>query len=94
MAMNLKLMGNALARHKEQKAAAFLKSLGTSLFDNSKPAESLFGTLSGRKEDLDPNGSMTMDDLMKGMAHMSEEGFAPDVLLMHPLFYLHRLAGP
>ena len=94
MAMNLKLMGNALARHKEQKAAAFLKSLGTSLFDNSKPAESLFGTLSGRKEDLDPNGSMTMDDLMKGMAHMSEEGFAPDVLLMHPLFYYNFVRDP
>ena len=49
MAMNLKLMGNALARHKEQKAASFLKALGTTLYDNVTPAESLFGTTKGQK---------------------------------------------
>ena len=94
MAMNLKLMGNALARHKEQKAAAFLKSLGTSLYDNAKPAESLFGAVTGRDETLTANGSLTMDDLMRGMAHMSEEGFAPDTLLMHPLFYYTFVRDP
>ena len=94
MAMNLRLMGQALARHKEQKAVAFLKSLGTSLFDNSKPAESLFGTTSGRKIDMQQNGSLAMDDLMKGMAHMAEEGFPADTLLMHPLFYYTLVQDP
>ena len=37
MAKNLELMGNALVRHKEQKAVQFLKQLGTSLFDNLEP---------------------------------------------------------
>ena len=94
MAMNLKLMGNALARHKEQKAAAFLKSLGTALFDNKNPTQSLFGVCTGRGIDLAENGSMTMDDLMRGMAHMAEEGFAADTLLMHPLFYYQFVQDP
>lgn len=98
MAMNLKLMGNALARHKEQKAASFLKALGTSLFDNITPAESLFGSCSGRGISsgtvLAPNGTLRMDDLMRGMAHMSEEGFPADTLLMHPLFYYAFIQDP
>jgi len=94
MAMNLRLMGNALVRHKEQKAVAFLKSLGTSLYDNKNPTQSLFGVCTGRDITLTKNGAMTMDDLMRGMAHMSEEGFAPDVLLMHPLFYYQFIQDP
>jgi hypothetical protein len=43
MAMNLKLMRNALIRHKEQKAIAFLRQLGTVLFDNATPSASIFG---------------------------------------------------
>jgi len=98
MAMNLKLMGNALARHKEQKAVSFLKALGTSLFDNLVPSASLYGTSRGQALDsvgtLGENGSLTMDDLMKGMAHMAEEGFPADTLLMHPLFYYSFLQDP
>jgi len=94
MAMNLKLMGQALVRHKEQKAVAFLKALGTTLFDNVTPSDSLYGSMSGRDLEMTPNGSLAMEDLMRGMAHMSEEGFSPDVLLMHPLFYYSFLQDP
>jgi len=94
MAMNLRLMGNALARHKEQKAVAFLKTLGTTLFDNATPTESLFGVCTGRDLAGNGNGALTMDNLMRGMAHMAEEGFAPDTLLMHPLFYYTFLQDP
>tara|TARA_Y100001973_G_scaffold39802_1_gene59610 strand:- start:1003 stop:2337 length:1335 start_codon:yes stop_codon:yes gene_type:complete len=94
MNINLRLMGNALARHKEQKAIAFLKSLGTTLFDNVTPAESLYGVTTGRDIALDANGSMTMDNLMRGVSHMSEEGFTPNILLMHPMFYYTFLQDP
>tara|TARA_Y100000310_G_C20604658_1_gene774878 strand:- start:20 stop:1357 length:1338 start_codon:yes stop_codon:yes gene_type:complete len=99
MAKNLELMGNAMVRHKEQKAVAFLKQLGTSLFDNLQPANSLYGVCSGRgvsgaPPTLKANGSMTMENLMRGMAHMAEEGFTPDTLLMHPLFYYTFLQDP
>ncbi|MAE81531.1 MAG: hypothetical protein CMB80_02255 [Flammeovirgaceae bacterium] len=94
MSMNLRLMGNALARHKEQKAVAFLKTLGTTLFDNATPTESLYGVCTGRNLAGGGNGSLTMDNLMRSMAHMAEEGFAPDTLLMHPLFYYTFLQDP
>jgi len=98
MAMNLKLMGNALARHKEQKAVSFLRALGTTMFDNITPAESLYGVTRGQNlasaGNLQENGALTMDDLMKGMAHMGEEGFPADTLLMHPLFYYAWLQDP
>lgn len=97
MAKNLELMGNAMIRHKEQKAVSFLKQLGTTLFDNLNPATSLYGVTSGRGltgGNLIGNGSLTMENLMRGMAHMSEEGFTPNVLLMHPLFYYTFIQDP
>jgi hypothetical protein len=99
MAKNLELMGNALVRHKEQKAVQFLKQLGTALFDNLNPAQSIYGVTTGRgmNDDgtaLEGNGSLSMDNLMKAMAHMSEEGFTPNILLMHPLFYYSFIQDP
>jgi hypothetical protein len=100
MAKNLELMGNALVRHKEQKAVQFLKQLGTSLFDNLNPAQSIYGVTTGRGiggqngDQLVANGSLSMDNLMRAMAHMSEEGFTPNVLLMHPLFYYSFIQDP
>ena len=94
MAINLRLMGQALVRHKEQKAIAFLRSLGTVLMDNTTPSDSLYGITTGRDVTLSTNGSLAMEDLMEGMAHMSEEGFSADTLLMHPLFYYKFLQDP
>ena len=94
MAMNLRLMGQALVRHKEQKAASFLQALGTSLYDNRQPANSLYGVTHGRNSAMAGNGSMTMDDLMRGFAHMSQEGFTPNILLCHPLQFYSWLQDP
>jgi hypothetical protein len=94
MAMNMRLMGKALARHKEQKAVSFLKSLGTELFNNASPASSLFGVCTGRGLDMSANGSLTSDDIFRGFAHMAEEGFTPDVLLMNPQFFYLFIQDP
>lgn len=94
MSINLRLMRQALVRHKEQKAVAFLKELGTELYNNATPSSSLFGVLTGRGLDMAANGSMTVDDLFRGMAHMSEEGFPADVLLVNPLFFYMFIQDP
>jgi len=94
MALNLREMGRALTRHKEQKAIAFLRSLGTELFNNATPATSLFGVTTGRDLSMQPNATLTMDDLFKGMAHLTEEGFQPTVLLMNPLFFYMYIQDP
>jgi hypothetical protein len=94
MAMLMRQMGAALVRHKEAKAAAFLQTLGTELFNNASPQTSMFGVCTGRGLDMQANGSLTMDDLFRAMAHMAEEGFHPDVLLMNPLFFYQFIQDP
>lgn len=92
--MNLKLMGQAMVRHKERKAATFLSTLGTRLYDNADPTNSLFGVTTGRGLDMAANGSLSLEDLFKAMAHMGEEGFQPDTLLVSPLFFYQFLQDP
>lgn len=92
--MNLRQMRNALVRHKETKAVSFLKTLGKSLFDNADPAASVFGVLTGRDEGLAANGTLSLDDLLRAMAHMGDEGFWPDTLLVNPMMYLLGINDP
>ncbi len=94
MSMNLRLMGQAMVRHKELKAVGFLRSLGTTYFDNASPSDSLFGVLTGRGADMAANGTPTMEDLFRAIAHSSEEGFLFDTLLVHPLCYLQWTLDP
>jgi hypothetical protein len=54
----------------------------------------MFGVCTGRGLDMQANGSLTTDDLFKAMAHMAEEGFPPDVLLLNPLFFYQFLQDP
>ena len=94
MAIIMRMMGAALVRHKENKAIQFLYALGTYLYDNMTPANSLYGVTTGRGLDLAANGTLEMGDLIQGIAHMTEQGFAPDVILMNPLYYLNWLSDP
>lgn len=94
MSINLRLMRNALMRHKEQKAVAFLRQLGTELFNNASPSTSLFGVTTGRGLDMAGNATIIMDDILKGLAHMAEEGFQPDVLLVNPVLFLQWAQDP
>lgn len=92
--LNMKSMAKALRRLKEQKAVAFLKTLGVELYNNLTPSTSMFGVTTGRGLDMAPNGSLRMDDLMHAIAHMTEEGFPPDVILVNPQFYFLFVRDP
>lgn len=95
MALNLRKMGVALVRHKEVKAASFLRQLGTPLFDNANPSSSMFGVCTGRAIDLATgNGSCTMDDLFKAMAFMAEQGYPVDTVVLSPMMFYQWLQDP
>lgn len=94
MAINLRLMRNALVRHKEQKAVGFLRQLGKTLFDNASPTSSLFGVTTGRALDMSANGTFTMDDLLKALAHMQEVGYPADTMLVNPIMFLQFSQDP
>lgn len=94
IALHIRAMRDALVRHKEEKAAAYMKSNGTVLYDNLSPSSSLFGILTGRDRDMASNGSLNVDDLFRAYAHMDEQGFAPDLLIVHPLHYMVGTKDP
>jgi hypothetical protein len=94
MAINLRLMGAAMARHTEYKAVSYLRSMGTVAFDNASPTDSLFGVTTGRALGGSANGTLTIDDLMVAYTHMVETGYTPDTLVMSPQMYFMWVRDP
>lgn len=81
----LRAAGRALARTKERVAAKLVNEMGYPIFDNVNPASSYMGSTTGRDITGAPNGSMTSHDVFEMYAYLLNRGFAPDVMLMHPL---------
>ncbi len=94
MGINLRAIRNALVRHKEQKAIAFLRNYGVTLFDNLAPTQSIFGVTTGRGMDGEANGSVMMDDLFKAIAHSHETGYVYDIMLVNPQVFYLWIADP
>ena len=94
MAINLRLMAAAVARHTELKSIRFLRSMGQTVYDNANPTRSIFGVTTGRDMSGGANGTMTMEDLMNAYTHMVTTGFTPDVLLMSPQMYFMWVRDP
>lgn len=91
----LRLAGNALARHKEQKIFEFINSMGTVVFDNTTRTNGLTGKYtSGRTNTGTLNGSITMDDIMEMYTTGLNQGFIMDTILIHPLSWLMWLRDP
>jgi len=92
--MHLRAAGRALARHKEQKIFNYINSMGVVCFDNSTPANSLFGVTTGRALDGSGNGSVTMDDIFDVFGQIITQGWMPDTILMHPLTWVMWVKDP
>ena len=92
--LHLRAARRALERHKEKKGMNFISSMGVTLFDNKSPTTSIYGTCTGRGLDGNPNGSCTMDDLLKAYAFVMMQGFTPDTILIHPLTWSMWMSDP
>jgi hypothetical protein len=92
--MHLRKAGQALARHKEVKIFNFIRSIGTTIFDNVSGAASLKGVMTGRNLAGSGNGSVTMDDIFDVYAHILMQGFMPNAMLMHPLTWTMFVKDP
>lgn len=91
----LRLAGNALARHKEQKIFEFINSMGTVVFDNTTRTNGLTGKYTGGRTNTGTlNGSITMDDIMEMYTTGLNQGFIMDTILIHPLSWLMWLRDP
>ncbi len=92
--LHIRAAGKALARHKEKKVSTYLSSLGITVFDNSKPTSSLNGVTTGRDVDGNPNGSITWDDMFDLFGIVINNGFMPNLLIMHPLTWVMFMKDP
>jgi hypothetical protein len=97
----MKLAGQALARHKEERIFNFITSLGAVAYDNSVAARTTGSTLqpvlghtTGRNIKGQYNGSVTMDDIFDMYSMILLQGFIPDTILVHPMTFLMWVKDP
>ena len=92
--MHVKAVGRAMARAKEEKIFATILNEGQVAFNNTTPNSSIYGITSGMDLSGSPNGSFTMDDMMKMMIQIIHNGYMPNVMLVHTLTWLMWLQDP
>lgn len=82
----LKAAGKAFARKKNRICFNLFETQAMTLVDNKNPGRSVLGRpLSGIGSDMSNNYSFTAEDFFDIYAAMLQEGFAPSVIVMHPL---------
>lgn len=97
----MKLAGQALARHKEERIFNFVTAQGTVAFDNSRAARTTgaavqptIGHTTGRNLQGQYNGSVTMDDIFDMYSMILLQGFIADTILVHPMTFLMWVKDP
>jgi hypothetical protein len=82
----LKAAGRAFARRKNATCFSLFQKQGLTLVDNVTPSQSVLGrALSGRDALGQFNFSFGSEDFFDIYAAMLQEGFAPSVIVMHPM---------
>jgi len=91
----LQAAGKAFARKKNRVCFNLFESQGLTLVDNNNPLKSVLGrTLSGQDAAGNLNGTFTAEDFFDIYAAMLQEGFAPSVILVHPLTWAIWVKDP
>ena len=94
MAIFMKLLAAALARHTEMRAIEQLRSTASVLYDNLVPASSLLGSTGGRDETFVANGTLTADDLVDALTHAYATGYPIDTMIINPQIYFMWVRDP
>jgi hypothetical protein len=95
--MMLELAGRDMARLKEKIIFTFIMEFGTTIFDNvnfNDITASVNGPTTGRDRKGHGNGSITLDDIFDMFAHIINQGWTPDAMLIHPMTWLMWVKDP
>lgn len=90
MGLHLREAAKGLIRHKEQKVANQIFQNGTDFFDNSVAGSHT----TGRGANGAGNDTITLDDILLMYADMSNDGFIPDTLIVHPFAWFGMAREP
>lgn len=91
----LKAAGKAFARKKNRICFNLFERQALTLVDNKAPTQSVLGRpLTGRDGDGNWNYSFTPEDFFDIYAAMLQEGFAPSIIVMHPMSWAMWVKDP
>jgi hypothetical protein len=91
----LKAAGKAFARKKNRICFNLFEAQGLTLVDNVNPGKSVLGRpLSGKDINGTDNGTFTAEDFFDIYAAMLQEGFAPSIIVLHPLTWAIWVKDP
>jgi len=91
----LKAAGKAFARKKNRLCFNLFERQALTLVDNNSPSTSVLGrTLSGQDILGNRNGSFSAEDFFDIYAAMLQEGFAPKLIVMHPMSWAIWMKDP
>lgn len=92
----IRAAGRAFARNREKRASLMLVQMGEVVFDNADASTTgaFVGGTTGRNITGAANGSMTANDLFDMFAFLSQRGFTPDTIVMHPLAWAMWATDP
>lgn len=86
VSMMLEEAGRALARHKEQKIFREFSKHGWTVFDNNLDRDRHpEAHTTGLGKDLNPNGTMSVEDFLDLILAVMANEFTPTTIIMHPL---------
>lgn len=88
LGMNVKKMGRAMARYKEEWIFNSFSTHGKLLYDNSiRAVDSAAGT-TGLGKDGNFNDTLSVEDLLDMVLAIMANGFVPTDVIMHPLVWI------
>jgi len=91
----LKAAGKAFARKKNRLCFNLFERQALTLVDNNSPSTSVLGrTLPGQDILGNRNGSFSAEDFFDIYAAMLQEGFAPKLIVMHPMSWAIWMKDP
>ena len=88
LGINIRKMGTAMARYKEEWCFNSFSDHGTVVFDNDLRAQMPEAGTTGRAEDGTPNDTMTIEDFLDLVLAMMANDMNPTDIIMHPLAWI------
>lgn len=88
LGINIRKMGQAMARYKEEWIFNTFSSHGHPVFDNSIRAQMPEAGTTGRGEDGNFNDTLSIEDFLDMVLALMGNGFVPTDVIMHPLTWV------
>lgn len=86
--LNIRKMGRAMARYKEECIFNVFSENGHTVYDNSKRTQSPELGTTGRAQDGSYNDTFSVEDFLDLVLAMMGNGFNPTDIIMHPLTWV------